>query len=76
MNKLTQEELETIQGLVNSYNKLKVSLGETVIRQNELRSEIADMKVEYAKEEDKLVKKYGEDAVINIQTGEIKKENG
>ena len=33
MNKLTQEELETIQGLVNSYNKLKVSLGETVIRQ-------------------------------------------
>ena len=24
----------------------------------------------------KLIKKYGEDAVINIQTGEIKKENG
>lgn len=39
-------------------------------------AEVSDMKIEYAKEEEKLVKKYGEDAVINIQTGEIKKENG
>lgn len=76
MQNLTTEELERIQGLVTSFNKLKISLGETVIQQNRLMAEVSDMKIEYAKEEEKLVKKYGEDAVINIQTGEIKKENG
>ena len=76
MQNLTTEELERIQGLVTSFNKLKISLGDTVIQQNKLLSEVSDMKIEYAKEEEKLVKKYGEDAVINIQTGEIKKENG
>lgn len=76
MQNLTNEELERIQGLVTSFNKLKISLGDTVIQQNKLLSEVSDMKIEYAKEEEKLVKKYGEDAVINIQTGEIKKENG
>lgn len=76
MKKLTNEELERIQGLVTSFNKLKISLGDTVIQQNKLLSEVSDMKIEYAKEEEKLVKKYGEDAVINIQTGEINKENG
>lgn len=76
MQNLTTEELERIQGLVTSFNKLKISLGETVIQQNRLMAEVSDMKIEYAKEEERLVKKYGEDAVINIQTGEIKKENG
>ena len=76
MQNLTTEELERIQGLVTSFNKLKISLGDTVIQQNKLLSEVSDMKIEYAKEEEKLVKKYGEDAVINIQTGEINKENG
>jgi|TARA_R110000744_G_scaffold270104_2_gene383370 allophanate hydrolase subunit 1 len=76
MNKLTKKELERIQELVNSFNKLKISLGDTVIQQNSLMSEISEMKAEYALEEQKLMKKYGEDAVINIQTGEIKKENG
>jgi|TARA_R110001599_G_scaffold32091_1_gene106033 allophanate hydrolase subunit 1 len=76
MNKLTKKELERIQELVNSFNKLKISLGDTVIQQNALMSDISEMKAEYALEEQKLIKKYGEDAVINIQTGEIKKENG
>ena len=76
MNKLTKKELERIQELVNSFNKLKISLGDTVIQQNSLMSEISEMKAEYSLEEQKLMKKYGEDAVINIQTGEIKKENG
>lgn len=76
MQNLTNEELERIQELVNSFNKLKISLGDTVIQQNNLLSEVSEMKIEYAKEEEKLVKKYGKDAVINIQTGEIKKENG
>ena len=74
MQNLTTEELERIQGLVTSFNKLKISLGETVIQQNRLMAEVSDMKIEYAKEEEKLVKKYGEDAVINVQTGEVTKK--
>ena len=56
MNKLTKKELERIQELVNSFNKLKISLGDTVIQQNSLMSDISEMKAEYALEEQKLIK--------------------
>ena len=76
MKKLSKKELESIQELVNPFNTKKIALGDTVIQQNSILSEIDTLKIEYSKEEQKLIEKYGEDAVINIQTGEIKKENG
>jgi hypothetical protein len=76
MKKLSQKELESIQELVNSFNTKKIALGDTVIQQNSILSEIDTLKIEYSKEEQKLIEKYGEDAVINIQTGEIKVEDG
>lgn len=76
MKKLSKKELESIQELVNSFNTKKIALGDTVIQQNSILSEIDALKIEYAKEEQKLIEKYGEDAVINIQTGEIKIKDG
>jgi len=36
-----------------------------------LMSNVEELKVAYAKEEQKLIKKYGENSVVNVQTGEI-----
>ena len=68
---LTKRELETIQGLVNEFNQTKIKLGDTVISQASLIKQVEELKVTYAKQEKSLVKKYGKDAVINIETGEI-----
>tara|TARA_R110000803_G_scaffold13005_2_gene36787 strand:+ start:227 stop:478 length:252 start_codon:yes stop_codon:yes gene_type:complete len=69
--KLTSKELETIQGLVNDFNQTKIKLGDTVISQASLLKQVEELKVAYAKQEKSLIKKYGEDAVINIETGEV-----
>jgi len=37
--------------------------------------EIEAMKASYIKEEKKLLEKYGDDVVINVQTGEVKNGN-
>jgi len=72
MKKLTEKELTTIQGLVNEFNQTKVQLGDSVISQANLIKKVEDLKVSYAKSEKSLIKKYGKDAVINIETGEVK----
>ena len=76
MQQLTKEELDNIQSMLNEFNRKKISLGDTVIQQNTLMKEIEELKEQYSKEEEKLIEKYGEDSVINVQTGEIKKQNG
>lgn len=73
--KLTKKELETIQGLVNEFNQTKIKLGDTVISQSALLKKVEELKVTYAKQEQKLIKKYGGDAVINIETGEVSEKS-
>ena len=70
---LTEKELETIQGLVNEFNQAKIKLGDTVISQASLIKQVEELKATYAKQEQSLIKKYGADSVINIETGEITK---
>ena len=70
---LTEKELETIQGLVNEFNQAKIKLGDTVISQASLIKQVEELKATYSKQEQSLIKKYGADAVINIETGEITK---
>jgi len=71
--KLTKKELETIQGLVNEFNQAKIKLGDTVISQATLIKQVEELKVSYGKQEQSLIKKYGADSVINIETGVISK---
>jgi hypothetical protein len=71
MAKLSKKELESIQKLMNDFNQVKMQLGDTVITQHSLMSNVEELKVAYAKEEQKLIKKYGENSVVNVQTGEI-----
>ena len=69
--KLTKKELETVQGLVNEFNQTKIKLGDTVISQAALLKKVEELKAVYAKQEKVLIKKYGEDTVINIETGDV-----
>jgi|TARA_B100000780_G_scaffold260357_1_gene212012 hypothetical protein len=74
MKNLSEKELKTVQDLVAEFNQAKIQLGDTVISQNALMTKVAELKVSYAKQEEKLIKKYGKDSVINIQTGEVTTE--
>ena len=71
MKELTKDELELLQGLVTEYNNVKIRIADTFIAQDALLKEIESMKAAYIKEEKKLLEKYGDDAVINVQTGKV-----
>ncbi len=71
MDKLTKEELANIQGLVSEFNQVKMQLGDTVISQTNILKKVDELRVSYAEAEQELVKIYGKDAVIDIETGEV-----
>ena len=71
MKELSKEELELLQRLVTEYNNVKIRIADTFIAQDALLKEIELMKATYIKEEKKLLEKYGDDAVINVQTGKV-----
>ena len=75
MEKITEEELATLQTIVTDYNNVKIRIADTFISQDILLKEIDTMKSLYMLEEKKLLEKYGDDTVINVQTGEIKNGN-
>ena len=76
MAKLSKDELEKIHKLMNDFNQLKIQLGDTMITQHNLLLKVDELKVQYAEEESLLIDKYGSDAVINIQTGEVTDKSG
>lgn len=77
MAKLTKTELETLQGLQESFTKAKVALGDLEMQKFMVHQEVAVLKQQFAEEEKKLVEKYGQDSVIDMKTGSItKKEDG
>ena len=69
MAKLSKKELESIQKLMNDFNQVKMQLGDTVITQHSLMSNVEELKVAYAKEEQKLIKKYGEKSLVSYLNG-------
>ena len=73
---VTQEELTTIQKLNAEFNKAKLSIGDIEMQKQNILRHIEELKVNFSAHEQLLINKYGADAVINIQTGELtKKEN-
>jgi hypothetical protein len=77
MTNLTSEELDFIKKGTQDYTKIKISLGELELQKQGLIAQADKIRLAFAKNEEFLIKKYGEDAVINMHTGEVKqKENG
>lgn len=68
---VTQEELAKINELNSEFNKAKLAIGDVELQKNQILRHIDILKTEFAAQEKDLIEKYGPDAVINIQTGEI-----
>mgnify|MGYP003647462426 CR=1 FL=1 len=71
MEKLTTDELSKVQGYVSEFNTLKMKIGDTTLAQSALVLNVDSLKEEYNKYELSLMDKYGADAVVNVQSGEI-----
>lgn len=71
MEKLTKEELESLQKSVKDYNEIKLKLADTVLHQQGIIGEIGRLKSQFIQQEKILIDKYGKDSSINTQTGEV-----
>jgi hypothetical protein len=76
--KLETKELETIKDLNKEFNTLKVSLGDAELQKLVIIEKVQALKLNYKDLEDQLIKKYGSNSVIDLETGEVKQkeENG
>ncbi len=74
MAKLTDNELSQIQDLNSEYTKNKIAIGDLELQKRIVFERIDTIKSEFSKVEKKLMKKYGEDSVVNLQTGDITKK--
>jgi hypothetical protein len=73
---LLQEELVKIKEMNNEFTKAKIAIGDLEMQKHNILKSIELLKADFATHEMELISKYGQDAVINIQTGEVsKKEN-
>jgi hypothetical protein len=70
---LTKEELSKTQSMHTEFSKLKLQLTEVSLQKHEILKQIDFLRSGFANHENELMSKYGIDAVINIQTGEITK---
>lgn len=71
---LTQEELSYLQELRNSYTTAKMELADIELAKQAQIESIANIREQFKANEQVLIAKYGENAVINIQTGEVKEK--
>lgn len=68
---LEKNELEKIQEMNAEFTKMKIALGENELQKQTVINAINELKTSFAMQERMLIEKYGADAVINIQTGEV-----
>ena len=69
--KLETKELETIKDLNKEFSTLKVSLGDAELQKLVIVEKIQALKLNYKDLEDQLIKNYGSNSVIDLETGEV-----
>ena len=69
--KLNDDELKTLQDLNKEFNKLTHSLGTLALQKHSVLKKIDVVKESFEQVEKTLLEKYGEDAVVHIETGQI-----
>jgi hypothetical protein len=74
MDKLTDEELTLIQSMLNKFNQMKMQIGDAEMQKMIIIDKVDELKKEYEKIEKDLADKYGAQAQINVQTGEVVKK--
>ena len=68
---LTAEELDFIKTGTQEYTKIKINLGDLELQKQGLIAQAEKIREAFSNNEKILIEKYGEDAVINMQTGEV-----
>jgi len=71
---LLKEELELLQQLSKDYAKAKNALADLELRKHDILKDVDGLRRVSEDNEKKLLSKYGEDVVINMNTGEITKK--
>lgn len=74
MTYVSKEELDKIQGMNADFAKAKMALGELELNKQGILNRINAMQQEFLEYEKMLIVKYGQDSVINLQTGEVTKK--
>lgn len=72
--KLEQQEFDALKEVSAASTRLKVILGDLEIRKHEVLKEYESIKQKSLDIEKQLIDKYGQDSVINMQTGEVKQK--
>tara|TARA_R100000742_G_C4276482_1_gene97596 strand:- start:29 stop:313 length:285 start_codon:yes stop_codon:yes gene_type:complete len=70
--KLNEEQLKNVQELQNEFSNSKLHLGDLVYKQSLLVKKIDQLKDQFTAMEAALIEEFGQDSVINLQTGEVK----
>jgi len=71
MKKLTDDELNGLRDALTQLNQNKIALGECVMQQKDILSNIDKIKGAYYEMEKSLIETYGINSNINIETGEV-----
>lgn len=74
MKNLKKTELEKLQTLNSDFVNLKTQLGDLELQKHLVVEQIQSVRTEFGTLEKELITKYGENTVINLQTGEIKEK--
>ncbi len=74
MKKVEEKELEKLQQLNSEFVQAKTQLGDLEIQKSMIISNVQEIRSQFGELEQTLMKKYGENSVINLQTGEIKEK--
>ena len=74
MKNLKKTELVELQTLNSDFVNLKTQLGDLELQKHLVIEQVQEVKKKFSDLEAKLVKKYGENTTINLQTGEIKEK--
>ena len=70
--KLTQEELKSIQDLNQRFMNTKVAIADAVVSQQAMVEALGTIQAGFKEVEAKMTEKYGENATIDLKTGEVK----
>ena len=68
---LTEEEHNFIKEGSANYTKVKIALGELELQKQNLLDQAQMIMSAFSENEKRLIEKYGANAVINMQTGEV-----
>lgn len=71
---LQKEELEAIQQMNAEYNRLRLNIADLEMQKHSVLMALDSLREKFSNHERMLIERYGEDAVINMKTGEITKK--